>query len=397
MKKKTISVVLMLSVALLALTLGCAEPAPEAKTVKIGLNIPLSGPVAYWGMTMQQAYILAAEDINAAGGVKIGDDTYMIELISYDAKNTVADARAGATRLIFVDKVKYIVSQAAAASIGTQEISEPEEVLFMTANWGYIELISPDYFFSFRSEMSDYESGFASYPWMLENYPEIKTVAFIGPDDADGYATYYSHQRLTEYYGLESVTFEYFEWETVDFYPLVTKVLAANPDMLDLSPVPPGITALIVKASREMGFTGPIHSPAALESKTIIEIAGEYATDVILPMTMEDPQTDIQKEVVAKAIAKFGEFNALTGNYYHWLFSLKQAWETAGTVEDTRAVAIALGNSVLYDTFLGTVKYAGENIYGINRQSIYDVPITLIKDGVAVLVDVRFPELPPEY
>lgn len=395
--KKTISVVIMLSVALLALTVGCAPAAPEVKTVKVGLNIPLSGPVAYWGMTMQQAYTLAAEDINAAGGVKVGDDVYMIELISFDAKNTVADARAGATRLIFVDEVKYIVSQAAAASIGTQEVSEPEEVLFMTANWGYIDLITPEYFFSFRSEMSDYESGFASYPWMLENYPEVKTTVFIGPDDNDGYSCYYSHQRLSEYYGLEDLGAFYFSWETVDFYPLVTKALALNPDMLDLSPVPPDMTALITKAAREMGFTGPVHSPAALESKTIIEIAGEYATDVILPMTMEDPQTDIQKYVVERAIAEFGEFNALTGNYYHWLFSLKQAWETAGTVEDTRAVAIALGNSVLYDTFLGTVKYAGENIYGINRQSIYDTPTTLIKDGVAELVDVRFPELPPEY
>ena len=395
--KKIISRSIVVLVALLAVTVGWAAPAAAVKTVKVGLNVPLSGPVAYWGITMQQAFTLAAEDINAAGGVKVGDDIYMVEIISFDAKNTVADARAGATRLIFVDKVKYIVSQAAAASIGTQDVSEPEEVVFMTACWGYIERISPEYFYSFRSEMSDYESGFASYAWMLDNYPEIKTTVFIGPDDNDGYSCYYSHQRLCEYYGVEDLGEVYFAWETTDFYPIVTRALAMNPDMLDLSPVPPGITASIAKASREMGFTGPIHSPAALESKTIIEVAGEFATDVVLPVTMEEPQTDFQKDLVRRATERFGEFNALTGNYYHWLFSLKQAWEKAGTVEDTRAVAEALADSVLYDTYLGTVKYAGEKLYGIKRQSVYHVPTTLIKDGVAHLVDFRFPELPPGY
>jgi len=371
--------------------------APAVKTVKIGLNLPLSGPVAYWGICLQQAWTLAAEDINAAGGVKVGDDIYMVEIISYDTKNIVADARASAIRLVFEDGVKYIVVTPAAGMIGTQEVTEANEVLTMAACWGYIERISPDYFYSFRSEMSDYEIGFASYPWMLENYPEAKTSVFIGPDDEDGYATYYSHQRLCEYYGLEDLGVVYFQWEAIDFYPIVTKALAMNPDRLDLNPVPPGITALIVKAAREMGFTGPIVSAAALETKTIIEVAGEFATDVVLPYTMEKPITDFQRGVIDRLTAKFGVFNALAGDYYHWLFSLKQAWETAGTVEDTRAVAIALGDSVLNDTFLGTVAYAGEGIYGVKRQSIYDCPITVIMDGIPELVDVRFPELPPGY
>ncbi|HEB32375.1 MAG TPA: twin-arginine translocation signal domain-containing protein [Spirochaetes bacterium] len=376
-----------------------ATPGAEEKgnIIKVGLNVPLSGPVAYWGVCIDQAYRMAADHINTDGGVKIGDETYMIEIIVYDTKNTVPDARAGATRMIHVDKVKYVVTQAAATMIGTEDVTNPNKVVLQAACWGYRERISSDYFYSFRSEMSDLESGYASYPWMIENYPKIKTSAFIGPDDEDGYSCYEAHQWLCRDHGLKDVGKVYFAWETLDFYPIVTKALAMKPDMLDMSPVPPGITADMVKAAREMGFTGPIHSPAALETRTILEVAGEYATDVVLPVTMEEPQTDLQAYVMDEAKARYGVFNALAGNYYHWLFSLKQAWETAGTVEDTHAVAEALGNSRLENSFLGTVIYAGEEIYGVKRQSIYHCPITLLKDGAAKLVDFRFPKLPSGY
>ena len=369
------------------------------KVIKIGGAVPLSGPVAYWGISTMQGWVDGAAVINEQGGINVGGEPHQLEIITYDTKGTVADSRAATTRLVEQDQVKYVFSQAAASTIGMLQITEPNEVLSMVACWGYLKIFGKDYPYHFRAEMSDYEQGFAYVPFMMEHYGKenLKTASFIGPDDQDGYDCHFSYQRLMEYYGIEALGVEYFNWEDTDFYPIVTKTLKSNPDFIVTSPSPPGITASIVKAAREMGYKGPISSPAASETKTILEVAGEYAHDVVLPVTCVEPVTETQKQIKARFVARFGDFNALGGNYSWWIYALAQAIEDAGTFEDTKAVADALANVVLEDTYVGKVTWEGQNSFGIRRQGVYDCYTTLIENGEARLADVRYPELPKDY
>ena len=377
-----------------------SEPArADEKVIKIGGAVPLSGPVAYWGISTMQGWVDGAAVINEKGGVDVGGEKHMIEIITYDTKGTVADARAATTRLVEQDKVKYVFSQAAASTIGMLQITEPAEVISVVACWGYLKIFGKDYPYHFRAEMSDYEQGYAYIPFMQEHYgkDKLKTAAFIGPDDQDGIDCHTSYQRLMEYYGIKQLGVEYFNWEDTDFYPIVTKTLKSKPDFIVTSPSPPGITASIVKAAREMGYKGPISSPAASETKTILEVAGEYAHDVVLPVTCVDPVTDTQKAIKARFTERFGDFNALGGNYSWWIYGLVAAIEKAGTWEDTKAVADALGTVVLEDTYVGKVTWEGEKSFGIRRQGVYDCYTTLIENGKARLADVRYPELPDTY
>jgi branched-chain amino acid transport system substrate-binding protein len=371
----------------------------QDKVIKIGGAVPLSGPVAYWGISTMQGWVDGAAVINEKGGVNIGGEPHQLEIINYDTKGEVADSRAATTRLVEQDQVKYVYSQAAASTIGMLQITEPAEVLSMVACWGYLKLFGKDYPYHFRAEMSDYEQGYAYMPFMLEHYGKdsLKTAAFIGPDDQDGYDCHFSYERLMNYYGVAMQGVEYFNWEDTDFYPIVTKTLKTNPDFIVTSPSPPGITASIVKAAREMGYKGPISSPAASETKTILEVAGEYAHDVVLPVTCVEPVTESQKQIKARFLARFGDFNALGGNYSWWIYALAQAFEDAGTYEDTKAVADALANVVLEDTYVGKVTWEGEKSFGIKRQGVYDCYTTLIENGEARLADVRYPELPKDY
>jgi len=392
--KKTL-IVLLAVVFVASFALGAR--AADEKVIKIGGASPLSGPVAYWGISTTQAWEDGADVINARGGVKIGKDYYKLKIITYDTKGEVKDSRAATTRLVEQDKVKYVYSQAAASTIGMLEVTEPNKVLSMVACWGYIELEGPKYFYHYRAEMSDYEQGFAYMPWMKSYYKGLKTAAFIGPDDKDGYDCYFSYQRLMKYYNVEDMGKEYFNWEDTDFYPIVTKVLTKKPDFIVTSPTPPGITASIVKAAREMGYKGPIVSPGASETKTILEVAKEYADGVVLPVTLESGVTPYQKALKERFTKHFGSFNAYAGNLSWWVYSLAKAFEDAGTFEDTTAVANALEKVVLKDTYVGTAMWKGKGQYGANRQGVYDCYTTLIEKGKARVADVRFPELPPGY
>jgi len=377
-----------------------SEPAQaDEKVIKIGGAVPLSGPVAYWGISTMQGWVDGAAVINEKGGVDIGGEKHKLEIITYDTKGTVADARAATTRLVEQDKVKYVFSQAAASTIGMLQITEPAEVISIVACWGYLKIYGKDYPYHFRAEMSDYEQGYAYIPFMQEHYgkDKLKSAAFIGPDDQDGIDCHHSYERLMKHYGIKDLGVEYFNWEDTDFYPIVTKTLKSKPDFIVTSPSPPGITASIVKAAREMGYKGPISSPAASETKTILEVAGEYAHDVVLPVTCVEPVTDTQKAIKARFIKRFGDFNALAGNYSWWIYGLVAALEKAGTYEDTKAVANALAEVVLEDTYVGKVTWEGQKSFGIRRQGVYDCYTTLIENGKARLADVRYPELPESY
>lgn len=93
---------------LVALALPACAPVAKEATIKIGVCGPMQfvqGQHHWMGAT------IAAEEINAAGGVKIGDKTYKIELLKVDT-NEILDVPGAATaveRAITVDKADILI------------------------------------------------------------------------------------------------------------------------------------------------------------------------------------------------------------------------------------------------------------------------------------------------
>ena len=97
----------------LAMLAGCSggagtAQAPQGDTIKIGLNYELSGDVATYGEASVQGIELAAEEVNAAGGI----DGKKIELVKYDTKSDAAEATTLATKLMTQDKVITVIGPA---------------------------------------------------------------------------------------------------------------------------------------------------------------------------------------------------------------------------------------------------------------------------------------------
>lgn len=60
-----------------------------AKEIVLGASVQLTGPVANTGRYYRDAYELAVDRVNAAGGVKIGNETYKLALKLYDNQSDV--------------------------------------------------------------------------------------------------------------------------------------------------------------------------------------------------------------------------------------------------------------------------------------------------------------------
>lgn len=80
--KKIFSILLVL-VLTLSLFVGCGKKDEEG-TFVIGGSGPLTGTNASYGISVKQGAEIAIEEINAAGGVKVGDSTYQLKLMFED-------------------------------------------------------------------------------------------------------------------------------------------------------------------------------------------------------------------------------------------------------------------------------------------------------------------------
>ncbi|HEY7244274.1 MAG TPA: ABC transporter substrate-binding protein [Xanthobacteraceae bacterium] len=381
----------ILIAALLGATTWTAAAANE--TLRIGVIGPMSGPAAQWGVELARGAEMKADEINAAGGLKIGNVTYDIQIIPYDHKANAAEATTVVNRLVYQDKVNYIVGNAVGATTtAAQTITEPSKVLFLFVSWGK-QSLGPKYPFSFRETFSDVEVVEPFYRWLKE-HKKINTVALLDVNDQSGKATGASMVEAAKTLELKILADEYFDRATTDFYPLLNRILAMKPDYVDLGSVPPGTAGLLMKQLHEMGYRGPKGWVSGALLEPAIKIAGGEASDGLLaPWSANLEGKNVPpavKEIVARYQKKYGE---LAGNYvvdnYVGLDIATRAMKAAGTI-DTEKVAPQLAGKK-FDSAWGPVVVGGKGTYGVDHQFLRPITITQYQKGQMVDVGSAMP------
>ncbi len=119
-----IAVVVVVAVLFAA---GIISLAPaEEDTIKIGTIMPLTGTLEWLGPPIQNGITLAAEEINAAGGV-LGKD---IELVHCDSQTRPAQGSNCAAKLVYTDRVIAIIGAASSGvSQAVSAITLEQEVI----------------------------------------------------------------------------------------------------------------------------------------------------------------------------------------------------------------------------------------------------------------------------
>jgi branched-chain amino acid transport system substrate-binding protein len=86
-------------------TAASSTPPASSGTIKIGATLPLTGPLGAFGPLMHLGYDKAVKEVNDAGGLKVGDKTYTVELVVRDNKSDGNEAAAQARDLVLGDHV----------------------------------------------------------------------------------------------------------------------------------------------------------------------------------------------------------------------------------------------------------------------------------------------------
>ncbi len=252
-------IVLVLILAMVTLGLAsCGEEGGDggAKvTKKIGLSAPLSGVAAQYGKDIEAGIQMAIERINEEGGIKIGEETYVFELLSADDEATPEPALSNAQRFILEEDIQVIFDPIATSIQPLIGINEKagEEFIMMA----YTSV--PLYTEKVNKYMITMPPPFSVYikPWI--------TLAM-----GKGWMKVGMMQTTGAYGDLWGSTFEkawtgaggtvvakapasYFTES--DFTPFLTTVLAANPDVIFCGG-PSDPTALLIDQARSLGFKG---------------------------------------------------------------------------------------------------------------------------------------------
>jgi branched-chain amino acid transport system substrate-binding protein len=373
-------------IAVAVFGLGTGATAAE-KTLPVGVLGPLSGGAAAYGVELVRGAEMKSDEINRAGGLRIGSDVYKIKLISYDHKALAADAATATNKLVFQDKVKYIIGNAVGATCNAaQTVTEPQKVLFAFVCWGTKNL-GLDKPYSFRSILSQWEVAEPFYRWVKDKHPAIKRVALISPNDLSGQDTSTAVVKALKDLGFEVVADEYYERGTKDFYPVLTKMLARKPDMLDVAGAPPAEAGLLLKQAAELGFKGPKGWTAGINPFKVIEVAGREAAEGV----WSPANINVKSEFVMASVRKFGEdyekrYKEVAGviaiGNYGAFDVFTKAMVEAKSIEPEKVLAALTSRP--YETVWGPLVIGGKETYGIDRQFLYNVVISEIRGGNVV-------------
>lgn len=355
-----------------------ARAQAPAETFKIGIIAPMSGPNARYGAFANKGAALAAQEINAAGGVM----GRKIELVSGDSQCVPAEGVAATQRMISLEKTPIIIGDVCSSvTLAMQPMVEESKVLLVNAASS-----NPDI---------TYKAGVGGFKWTFRNYPTdevraatvleyasrtkgFKKFAVLSVDSDYGRgAIKFTKRYLPKYEGAEILSEDYYKDSETDFRSVLSKIRRSGAQAIILYGQA-DTTPIIARQMLELGLAGKVALVGNGEFNTKETIAaapkvmnGAVEAAAWLP---EVPAPRSLKFVEDYRKANGGEMpNNHAYTHYDTMQLVAQAIKSANSLkgEDVRN-ALA---KIKYDSPMGTVTFDDHN------QAVMPMVLLEITDG----------------
>jgi len=354
--------------------------AGEAKTVKIGTSLPLS---ISFGVNIAEGLQACVDKVNQEGGLKVGGERYLINMVIYDDKYRPDVGRAAIERLINADKVTAIVGTAASpVAYASLPVVQAAGVPMFASAWTE-KLLDPKLRYVYTTTTARSADCFYSMI-VREVEPKIKTAVLAAADHETGHICMEKATKYLKYNGTNILDTFYFPFRTKDNAPIATRMAAKNPDFFAM----PGSggsaesIGLALKAVADTGWRGPMFVTASPVIKDLYEICPAGQADILyVPLTdytslPKPPKLAMELREVFEQ--KYGYWREV-GPFWtlpFWFF--KASVEKAGSFEPD-AIDQAMGKIGVISTPLGEAVMIKRPDKGIDRNIDALVAPTLAK------------------
>ena len=366
---------------------GAPAFSQDQPVLKIGFVGVMSGPNASWGLVNRYCAEVTANMYNARGGVEIGGTKYRIEVVSIDDKNDPRLAINGARKLT-AEGIKYIIGP---NTDNTAQAVVPvlEEAGAMNIPYAFAkELYSPPASNSILGMIASYQSGPLIYQRLMED-EGIETIAFVARNESDPLNQRDEGVAGAEMLGLEVVaSTDTYEAATTDFFPVMARIVRLNPDLIVLSGAAPAHTPLLIKAARELGYTGLMSAETAQDAKILAEVAGDAANGFISVGGAYTPEIGdaYMDEFVAAYVDHVGEWNDEAGTKVYALEMILETLKLAGpeAIDDIELFKAAMPDLEVENRLLkgeNSLRYVGTGFFDQPRQLPIPMVVNEYRDG----------------
>ncbi|MGW4470233.1 ABC transporter substrate-binding protein [Nonomuraea sp. NPDC004354] len=361
--------------------------------LKIGVIVPLTGPVASTGKALQNGFELGVKKVNEAGGVGGGK----VEFVVADDASNPATATQLARKMIQQDKVSMIFGTITGDTAeAVAQVADAAKVPFGTAILGDTEKCFP-YQWGFGE--STRQLLVPSIPDLVKKYG--RRVAIVGSDY--NYPHFYAGiaKEQIKAAGAETVAEEYSPLGQADWQPVVARLKDAKPDLL-LSMVVGGDAVAFSKQAEQFGLLTPAlgYEGAPLDTDyypALGPLVDGRTHAVRWTDALDDPESEKFVADYRAAYSFQGPIPEVAGNAYFGIQFFLAAAGKAGSLDGEKinaeigrlsfdsplgpGTSFAPANHVLQADMLETTIKPG-GVYEVSR-SYGRVPDTTPKKGCA--------------
>ncbi len=353
-----------------------AVPLYAADAFDLTIPLPLTGSQAKFGEIMKRSYEMAAEEINAKGGIK----GRTISLSFEDSSGKPETARAIVEKLIDVKKQPLIVGEyTSACAKAVSAVAEERKTPYLIVASADDDITTQNYRYVFRQNAvnAHYADALIAF---LKEVVKPKTMAILYESSAFGTSGAKAMERdAQQKLGAAVVLKEKFETGAIDFRPLLGKVRAAQPDVIYTVSYA-NEAQLLMKQAKELRVDAKLYAggAAGFAIPEFIEGAKD-ASEYVVSATLWTPQVKYAgaKSFAEKYKSKYGNYPSYHGaSAYAALFVVKDAMERAKSLSPD-GIRDALKATNLMTAF-GPVRFVDKD--GYQNQNFMDtLAIQVIK------------------
>lgn len=288
----------VLATALVAFSV--ASHAQEKPAFKVGIVTATTGSASVIAAPANNAIALYEEQLAAQKNLP-----FSVQFIHYDDASDPTKSVNAVRKLIQEDKVDVVICcTTTPSSLAVAKVVEDAKTttISMSSGAAVVEPVN-ERRYMFKTPITD--RLMINYTLNEMKRKGIKTLAFLGLDDAYGEGAWVELKKLADQKGIKVVANERFSRQDTNFAPQSLRVMHANPDAVYFHAIPPS-AALAHEALKRVGYKGPIYHGAGAPTSSFLTIGKSAVEGAIVGATPITVYQDLADNNPLKpAIASF--------------------------------------------------------------------------------------------
>lgn len=273
-------------ITIFLLLVSCGQ---REESIKIGVVLPLTGPVAEPGNNCLHGIQLAVDQFNQKNDIKIN-------LLVEDSQSDPKQGVNGINKLITVNNTKVIIGDImSSVTLAIAPIAEKNNVVLLSPGASNPKLTTAgDYIF--RNIASDVYDGKVMANYIINN-TEFRDIAiiYVNNDYGVGVANVFA-KEFSDHNG-KIVLKDYYKEGENNFRTIATKINSVNPDCIYIVGNPTE-NGLLVKQLYELGNSAQIFGNLSFDNEQFLQAAGNSYDQIIFSAPYFSPTS---QDSLAKA------------------------------------------------------------------------------------------------